>query len=106
MEMAVFIYLQGADGLGLMGLSMSLGLTVPIEVRGGLLKYMEAMVDETTLRCAKDYEGPDSPTLSMRLTHMEVDFDGAFGGEKDLPLGDGDGVLSFGCSSLKDVRLT
>ncbi|GKE12437.1 hypothetical protein Tco_1415988 [Tanacetum coccineum] len=36
----------------------------------------------------------------------EVDFDGAFGGERDLPIGDGDGVLSFWCSSLEDVRLT
>ncbi|GJT51866.1 hypothetical protein Tco_0978023 [Tanacetum coccineum] len=26
---------------------------------------------------------------------LEVDFDGAFDGERDLPLGDGDGVLSF-----------
>ncbi|GJV01754.1 hypothetical protein Tco_1335323 [Tanacetum coccineum] len=37
---------------------------------------------------------------------LEEDFDGACGGERDLPLGDGDGVLSFWCSSLEDVRLT
>ncbi|GJY64681.1 hypothetical protein Tco_0466141 [Tanacetum coccineum] len=33
---------------------------------------------------------------------LEVDFDGACGGERDFFLGGGDGVLSFCCSSLKD----
>ncbi|GJS80307.1 hypothetical protein Tco_0730188 [Tanacetum coccineum] len=33
---------------------------------------------------------------------LEMDFDG----ERDLPLGDGDGVLLFWCSSLEDLRLT
>ncbi|GJW75506.1 hypothetical protein Tco_0134876 [Tanacetum coccineum] len=37
---------------------------------------------------------------------LEVDFDGAFGGERDFFLGGGDGVLSFWCSSLEDSRLT
>nr|GEV25981.1 hypothetical protein [Tanacetum cinerariifolium] len=37
---------------------------------------------------------------------LEVDFDGACGGERDFPLRDGDGVLSFWCSSLEDIRLT
>ncbi|GKA06585.1 hypothetical protein Tco_0685809 [Tanacetum coccineum] len=31
-------------------------------------------------------------------------FDGACGGESDFFLGSGEGVLSFGCSSLEDVR--
>ncbi|GKF19081.1 hypothetical protein Tco_0067719, partial [Tanacetum coccineum] len=74
---------------------------------------------------AKDLKGPVANY--PRLTHMgheviyfmvevlEVQaslgcqilvFDGAFGGEKDLPIGDGDGVLSFWCSSLEDSRLT
>ncbi|GKA87903.1 reverse transcriptase domain-containing protein [Tanacetum coccineum] len=37
---------------------------------------------------------------------LEIDFDGACGGESDFFLGGGEGVLSFGCSSLEDVRLT
>ncbi|GJS31699.1 hypothetical protein Tco_0492319 [Tanacetum coccineum] len=37
---------------------------------------------------------------------LEINFDGACGGERDLFLGGGEGVLSFGCSSLEDVRLT
>ncbi|GJS60604.1 hypothetical protein Tco_0655388 [Tanacetum coccineum] len=34
---------------------------------------------------------------------LEIDFDGACGGESDFFLGGGEGVLSFGCSSLEDV---
>ncbi|GJZ69258.1 hypothetical protein Tco_0632808 [Tanacetum coccineum] len=37
---------------------------------------------------------------------LEVDFDGACGGVRDFFLGGGDGVLSFWCSLLEDVRLT
>ncbi|GJT25876.1 hypothetical protein Tco_0895813 [Tanacetum coccineum] len=37
---------------------------------------------------------------------LEMDFDGACGGERDFFLGGGEGVLLFGCSSLEDVRLT
>nr|GEW21968.1 hypothetical protein [Tanacetum cinerariifolium] len=37
---------------------------------------------------------------------VEMDFDGACGGERDFFLGGGEGVLSFGCSSLEDMRLT
>ncbi|GKF11975.1 hypothetical protein Tco_0049901 [Tanacetum coccineum] len=37
---------------------------------------------------------------------LEMDFDGACGGERDFFLGGGEGVLSFGCNSLEDVRLT
>ncbi|GJZ95412.1 hypothetical protein Tco_0667746 [Tanacetum coccineum] len=37
---------------------------------------------------------------------LEMDFDGACGGERDFFLGGGEGVFSFGCSSLDDVRLT
>ncbi|GJY49743.1 hypothetical protein Tco_0439699, partial [Tanacetum coccineum] len=37
---------------------------------------------------------------------LEMDFDGACGGERDFFLGGGEGVLSFRCSSLEDVRLT
>ncbi|GJV27899.1 hypothetical protein Tco_1384347 [Tanacetum coccineum] len=47
----------------------------------------------------------EGQTLALVLL-LEVDFDGACGGERDFPLGDGDGVLSFWCSSLEDVRLT
>ncbi|GKB43024.1 hypothetical protein Tco_0887966 [Tanacetum coccineum] len=34
---------------------------------------------------------------------LEMDFDGAYGSERDFFLGGGEGVLSFGCSTLKDV---
>nr|GEU88749.1 hypothetical protein [Tanacetum cinerariifolium] len=37
---------------------------------------------------------------------LEMDFDGACGGETDFFLGGGEGVLSFGCSSLEGVRMT
>nr|GEW95037.1 hypothetical protein [Tanacetum cinerariifolium] len=37
---------------------------------------------------------------------IEMDFDGACGGERDFFLGGGEGVLLFGCFSLEDVRLT
>ncbi|GJR67565.1 hypothetical protein Tco_0013630 [Tanacetum coccineum] len=37
---------------------------------------------------------------------LEMDFDGACGGERDFFLRGGEGVLSFDFSSLKDVRLT
>ncbi|GKE42172.1 hypothetical protein Tco_1469456, partial [Tanacetum coccineum] len=37
---------------------------------------------------------------------LEMDFDGAHGGERNFFLGSGEGVLSFGCSSLEDVILT
>ncbi|GKC92139.1 hypothetical protein Tco_1157581 [Tanacetum coccineum] len=36
---------------------------------------------------------------------LEVDFDGAFGGEKDFFRGGDDGVLSMLCSSLEDSSL-
>ncbi|GJR59309.1 hypothetical protein Tco_1501471 [Tanacetum coccineum] len=36
---------------------------------------------------------------------LEVEFDGACGGERDFFLGGGDGVLSFWCSSLEDASL-
>ncbi|GJU85946.1 hypothetical protein Tco_1293492 [Tanacetum coccineum] len=39
------------------------------------------------------------------LDRPEMDFDEACGGKRDFFLGGGEGVLSFGCSSLKDVRL-
>ncbi|GJU88999.1 hypothetical protein Tco_1301422 [Tanacetum coccineum] len=40
------------------------------------------------------------------LEGPEMDFDGACGGERDFFLGGGEGVISFGCSLLEDVRLT
>ncbi|GKB34664.1 hypothetical protein Tco_0879606 [Tanacetum coccineum] len=44
--------------------------------------------------------------LSMCVLLLETNFDGACGGERDFFLRGGEGVLSFGCSSLEDVRLT
>ncbi|GJV47768.1 hypothetical protein Tco_1437980 [Tanacetum coccineum] len=37
---------------------------------------------------------------------LDMDYDGACGGERDFFLGGSERVLSFGCSSLEDVRLT
>ncbi|GJR41860.1 hypothetical protein Tco_1309963 [Tanacetum coccineum] len=53
-------------------------------------------------------DGLDGPggQLSMCVLLLEMDFDGACGGERDFYLGGGEGVLSFGCSSLEDVRFT
>ncbi|GKC98446.1 hypothetical protein Tco_1168721 [Tanacetum coccineum] len=50
-------------------------------------------------------EGPGGK-LSMCVLLLEMDFDGACYGERDFFQGGGEGVLSFGCSSLEDVRLT
>ncbi|GKC53668.1 hypothetical protein Tco_1076413 [Tanacetum coccineum] len=36
------------------------------------------------------------------LDGLEMDFDGSCGGKRDFFLGGGEGVLLFGCSSLKD----
>ncbi|GJY65232.1 hypothetical protein Tco_0467470 [Tanacetum coccineum] len=47
-----------------------------------------------------------SVQLSMCVLLLEMDFDGACGGERDFFLGGGEGVLSFGCFSLENVRLT
>ncbi|GJZ04053.1 hypothetical protein Tco_0537328 [Tanacetum coccineum] len=49
-------------------------------------------------------EGPGGQ-LSICVLLLEIDFDGASGGERDFFLGGGEGVLSFDCSSLEDVRL-
>ncbi|GJZ40329.1 hypothetical protein Tco_0586892 [Tanacetum coccineum] len=48
------------------------------------------------------FEGPGGQ-LSFCVLLLEMDFDGACGGERDFFLRGGEGVLSFGCSSLKDV---
>ncbi|GJS35235.1 hypothetical protein Tco_0533617 [Tanacetum coccineum] len=51
-----------------------------------------------------DSLGNDDEVYCVLL--LEMDFDGACGGKRDFFLGGGEGVLSFGCSSLEDVRLT
>ncbi|GJU79408.1 hypothetical protein Tco_1281773 [Tanacetum coccineum] len=48
------------------------------------------------------FEGPGGQ-FSICVLLIEMDFDGACGGERDFFLGGGEGVLSFGCSSLDDV---
>ncbi|GJR84410.1 hypothetical protein Tco_0155195 [Tanacetum coccineum] len=51
--------------------------------------------------------GPDSQlSIVDAWGLLEIDFDGACGGERDFFLGGGEGVLSFGYSSLEDERLT
>ncbi|GKC15558.1 hypothetical protein Tco_1012340 [Tanacetum coccineum] len=49
-------------------------------------------------------EGEDEVVREVLL--LDVDFDGALGGEKDLSLGGGDGVLTSRFSSLEVSRLT
>ncbi|GJS16178.1 hypothetical protein Tco_0410650 [Tanacetum coccineum] len=70
-------------------------------------------LDEQNPRCLEDWENLDFQDLVVDgecfqvecVLLQEMDFDGAYGGERDFFLG-GEGVLSFGCSSLKDVILT
>ncbi|GJV35378.1 hypothetical protein Tco_1407855 [Tanacetum coccineum] len=49
-----------------------------------------------------ELEGPGGQ-LSMCVLLLEIDFDGACGGESDFFLGGGDGVLSFGCFLLEGL---
>ncbi|GKB56852.1 hypothetical protein Tco_0913038, partial [Tanacetum coccineum] len=90
-------------------------------------------LDEQNPRCLEDWENLDFQDLVVdvdgsgsnpgdefgnsrgghetrggrdRLEGPEMDFDGDCGGDRDLFLGGSEGVLSFGCSSLEDVRLT
>ncbi|GJW32601.1 hypothetical protein Tco_0052633 [Tanacetum coccineum] len=65
-------------------------------------------LDEQNQKCLEDWENLDFQDLVVdgEYFQVEIDFDGACGGESDFFLGGGEGVLSFGCSSLKDVRLT
>ncbi|GJX60192.1 hypothetical protein Tco_0291582 [Tanacetum coccineum] len=49
-----------------------------------------------------DSLGVDEEVLCVLL--LDIDFDGACGGESDFFLGDGEEVLLFGCSSFEDVR--
>ncbi|GKC24071.1 hypothetical protein Tco_1026221, partial [Tanacetum coccineum] len=49
-------------------------------------------------------EGPGGQ-LSICVILLEMDLDGACGGERDFFLGGGDVVLSFWCSSLEESRL-
>nr|GEU51049.1 hypothetical protein [Tanacetum cinerariifolium] len=53
--------------------------------------YLVTFVEEEVLEC---------------VLLLEMDFDGACGGERDFFLEGGEGVLLFGCSSLEDVRMT
>ncbi|GKD84365.1 hypothetical protein Tco_1355519 [Tanacetum coccineum] len=48
-------------------------------------------------------EGPGGQLSIVYVLLLEMDFDGACDGERDFFLGGGEGVLSFGCSSLEDV---
>ncbi|GJU34928.1 hypothetical protein Tco_1183282 [Tanacetum coccineum] len=82
----------------------------------------DAQIQEEGVRhvvVAKDLKGPvaNYPQLThmghevikfvvevLEVLLLEVDFDGAFGGERDFFLGGGDGVLSFWCFSLEDSR--
>ncbi|GJZ93469.1 zinc knuckle CX2CX4HX4C containing protein, partial [Tanacetum coccineum] len=50
-------------------------------------------------------EGPGGQ-LSICVLLLEMDFDGACGGERNFFLGGGDGVFSIWCSLLEDVKLT
>ncbi|GJU76836.1 hypothetical protein Tco_1273906 [Tanacetum coccineum] len=51
-----------------------------------------------------DLENREVVVRHVCVLLLEMDFDRAYGGERDFFLGGGEGVLSFGCSSLEDVR--
>ncbi|GJX52808.1 hypothetical protein Tco_0281177 [Tanacetum coccineum] len=95
-------------------------LMVVVQIQVANLEIQEVVMRHVVVEM--DLKGPVANCPS--LTHMgylvtfvveevlkyvlllEMDFDGACSGERDFFLGGGEGVLSFGCSSLEDVRLT
>ncbi|GJY93066.1 hypothetical protein Tco_0508848 [Tanacetum coccineum] len=83
---------------------------VVVQIRVADLEIREVVVRHAVVEM--DLKGPmaNCPSLSHKgylcVLLLKMDFDGACGGERDFFLGDGEGVLSFGCSSLEDVRLT
>ncbi|GJT46449.1 hypothetical protein Tco_0955164 [Tanacetum coccineum] len=100
-------------------------IDVQIQVVGVRNEVVEnAQIREEGVRhvvVAKDLKGPmaNYPWLThmgheviefvvevLEVLLLDVNFDGAFSGERDFFLGGGDGVFSFWCSSLEDSRLT
>ncbi|GJZ94290.1 hypothetical protein Tco_0666493 [Tanacetum coccineum] len=86
-------------------------LMVVVQIRVVDLKIQEVVVRHVMVEM--DLKGPvaNCPSLSHKgylvtfvveevlecVLLLEMDFDGACGGERDLFLGGGEGVLSFGC---------
>ncbi|GJT79132.1 hypothetical protein Tco_1045857 [Tanacetum coccineum] len=93
---------------------------VVVQIRVADLEIREVIIRHVVVEM--DLKGPvaNCPSLTHRVCLvtfeveevlecvllLEIDFDEACGGERDFFLGGGEGVLSFGCSSLEDVRLT
>ncbi|GJU58130.1 hypothetical protein Tco_1235896 [Tanacetum coccineum] len=96
------------------------GLMVVVQIRVVDLENREVVIKHVVVEM--DYKGPvaNYPWFKNRdylvifvvgevlecVLLLEMDFDGACGGERDFFLGGSERVLSFGCSSLVDVRLT
>nr|GEX74192.1 hypothetical protein [Tanacetum cinerariifolium] len=70
------------------GLNMSGGFGKP---RGGRVTRGDSLGDDDEVYC---------------VLLLEMEFNGACGGERDFFVGGGEGVHSFCCSSLEDMRLT
>ncbi|GJV58574.1 hypothetical protein Tco_1459579 [Tanacetum coccineum] len=92
-------------------------LMVVVQIRVVDLEIWEVVVRHVVVEM--DLKGPvaNCPSLTHKgylvtfvveevlecVLLLEMDFDGACGGERDFFLGGGEGVLSFRCSSLEDV---
>nr|GEW57563.1 retrovirus-related Pol polyprotein from transposon TNT 1-94 [Tanacetum cinerariifolium] len=89
-------------------------LMVVVQIQMADLEIREVVMRHVVVEM--DLKGPvaDCPSLAHKgylVTFvveevLEIDLDGACGGEMDFFLRGGEGVLSFSCSSLEDVRLT
>ncbi|GJS98189.1 hypothetical protein Tco_0819359 [Tanacetum coccineum] len=89
-------------------------LMVVVQIRVANLEIREVVVRHVVVEI--DLKGPvaNCPLLTHKVylvtfvvvKVLEMNFDGAYGGKRDFFLGGGEGVFSFGCSSLEDVRLT
>ncbi|GJV27681.1 hypothetical protein Tco_1384129 [Tanacetum coccineum] len=76
-----------------------------------LLRFIQKQIDEYGSHDRVDNVSKHLDLMPYGATPlakhvMEMDFDGACGGERDFFLGGGDGVFPFWCSSLEELRLT
>ncbi|GJU21861.1 hypothetical protein Tco_1155203 [Tanacetum coccineum] len=95
-------------------------LMVVVQIRVANLEIQEVVVRHVVVEMDLKSPVANCPSLTHKgylvtfvveevlecVLLLEIDFDGACGGERDFFLGGGEGVLSFGCSLLEDVRLT
>ncbi|GJY25990.1 hypothetical protein Tco_0400716 [Tanacetum coccineum] len=85
-------------------------LMVVVQIRVEDLEIQEVVVRHMVVEMDLKGQVANCPSLTHRgylcVLLLEMDFSGFCGGERDFFLGGGEGVLSFDCSSLEDVRLT